>query len=103
MTIEEKVNYMRTMLGDDELKDEVAVVYLDLAKQKIINHIYPFDNTIVELESKYDFKQIELAIVLYNKRGVEGENSHGENGVSRNYQTEASILASIPRYAGLPK
>lgn len=102
MTIEQKVEYMKTMMNDTSLNDETAIVYLNLAKQKIINHIYPFDNS-VEIPDKYDYQQIELAIVLFNQRGVEGESSHSENGVSRSYNSVEKILNSIPRYAGLPK
>lgn len=103
MTIEQKVENMKTMMSDTSLEDEIAIVYLDLAKEKILNHIYPFDKRSEELESRYDYQQIELAIVLYNERGAEGEEEHYENGVKRRYRTEKSILASIPKYAGLPK
>jgi len=102
MTIEQKVEYMKTMMNDTSLNDETAIVYLNLAKERIINHIYPFDNC-VEIPDKYDYQQIELAIVLFNQRGVEGESSHSENGVSRSYNSVEKILNSIPRYAGLPK
>ena len=103
MTIEQKVEYMKTMMSDTSLEDETAIVYLNLAKQKLINHIYPFDIKVDELDERYDYQQIELAIVLYNERGAEGEDEHDENGVKRRYRSEKSILASIPKYAGLPK
>ena len=102
MTSEQKVEYMKTMMGDTSLEDETAIVYLNLAEQRIINHIYPFDNQ-VEMPSRYDYQQIELAIALYNQRGVEGESSHSENGVNRSYKSVEKILNSIPKYAGLPK
>ena len=103
MTIEQKVNVMQTMMNDISLEEDVAIVYLDLAKQKLINHIYPFDLEQTELPSRYDMKQIELAIVLFNKRGAEGEEKHDENGVARIYENERKILASIPKCAGIPK
>lgn len=103
MTIEQKVAYMKTMMDDTSLEDETAIVYLDLAKQKLLTHIYPFDDKVIEVPSKYDLQHIELAIALFNKRGGEGEEYHNESGVHRRYQTEAQILASIPKHAGLPK
>lgn len=102
MTIEQKVEYMKTMMGDTSLEDETAIVYLNLAKQRIINHIYPFDNKS-EMPSRYDYQQIELAIALFNQRGVEGEDKHNENGVNRSYKSVEKILNSIPKYAGFPK
>lgn len=105
MTIEQKVENMKTMMGDDvvNVDDNTLIVYLNLAKQKLINHIYPFGNNVVELEERYDYQQIELAIALFNVRGVEGQETHNENGVNRKYRSAEAILKSIPKYAGLPK
>ena len=103
MTLEQKIDYMQKMMEDTPIDFGMAQIYLDLAQQKLINHIFPFRNDVVELNSKYDYDQIELAIVLYNKRGAEGEELHNENGVHRRYRSEAQILASIPKFAGLPK
>ena len=103
MTNEQKVNYMKTMMNDTSLDDETAIVYLDLAKQKIINHIYPFDIKVDDIPERYDMQHIELAIVLFNRKGAEGEAKHDESGVYRIYEDEKKILASIPKFAGLPK
>ena len=88
-------------IGSD-VEDNLLMAYLDLAKQKIIDHVYPYKKNVVELESKYDMKQIELAIILFDKRGAEGEEHHNENGVNRKYQSEEKFFASLPREAGLP-
>lgn len=105
MTIEQKVNSMKIMMGDDviDIDDETLVVYLNLAEKKLLTHIYPFDHNVSELPSRYDYEHVELAIALFNKRGAEGEEQHNENGVHRRYRAEAQILASIPKYAGVPK
>ncbi len=102
MTLEQKVEYMKTMMGDTSLEDETAIVYLNLAKSKILTHRFPYGTDLKEVEEQYEYQQIELAIVLFNQRGVEGESSHNENGVNRSYKSEAKILASIPKFAGLP-
>lgn len=101
MTDEEKVNYMKVMMNLPNENDDTLMVYLNLAKEKLLNHIYPYEKP-TELEREYEMKQIELAIILYNKRGAEGEESHTENGVARKYQSEEKFLASIPRKAGIP-
>ena len=108
MTIEEKVDFMQKMMGVDPSNEELvsfelAKIYLNLAEQKILNHIYPYDDKKVEIPSRYEMQQIELAIVLFNRRGAEGEAKHDENGVYRTYEDERKILATIPKYAGLPK
>ena len=108
MTTEQKLKNMKIMLTessndfDTAFNDDTLIAYLDYAKQKIINHIYPFKNDVSELSSKYDYDQIELAVVLFSKRGAEGEKSHSENNVSRTYRSETEILKSIPKYAGIP-
>ena len=102
MTIDEKVQKMKIMGNIEGEQDDLLMVYLDLAKQKLIEHIYPFRDDVVSLDKKYDTKQIELAIILYNKRGAEGEEHHNENGVNRRYQSEEKFFASIPRNVGLP-
>lgn len=48
----------------------------------------------------YDHKEkvLDAAVVIYNMRGVEGQKSHSENGISRTYEDYAGmkpILESI--------
>lgn len=102
MTKDEKIERIIAMLGEDACDTEVLSVYLDLAKEKILNKRYPFGTELTEVETRYENLQCELAIALFNQRGGEGENSHSENGVSRNYRTVAQILEEIPSYVGLP-
>ena len=106
MTIEEKIETMRVMLGlaaDDSEELSVLPVYLNQAKQKILNHRFPFGTNLVEVEQQYEYDQIELAIVLYNQRGGEGQIVHSENGVRREWRTEHPILKGIPRMVGIPQ
>lgn len=104
MNNEERIDKMKIMLGEDglDIDDDVCQTYLDLANQKILNHRYPFGTSRVEIEKQFEYDLIELAIVKYNERGVEGQETHNENGVHRKYRTEAQILASIPKFAGIP-
>lgn len=104
MTLEQRIEQMKIMLGEDgkDIEDETCQTYLDLANEKILTHRYPFGTNLKEVEQQFTYQLIELAIVLYNQRGVEGQEYHNENGVHRRYRTEETILASIPRFAGLP-
>ena len=103
MTQEEKISTFCTMLGDEEEDVLVITTYLDMAKQKILNHRFPFGTTLVDVEPQYEYDQIELAIVLYNQRGVEGQSKHSENSISRSWRTVGEILSGIPRKGGIPK
>lgn len=104
MTLEQRIEQMKIMLGDDseDITDTECQAYLDLANQKILNHRYPYGTSLVEVEARFEYDLIELAIVKWNERGVEGQETHNENGVHRKYRTEAQILASIPKFAGIP-
>ena len=104
MILEQRIEQMKIMLGDDglDIDDDVCQTYLNLANEKILTHRYPFGTKLTEIEPKFTYQLIELAIVLYNERGVEGQETHNENGVHRRYRTVSEILADIPSFAGLP-
>ena len=101
MTLDEKIALMQAKLGSDE-DNSVLTVYLQTAERKILNHRYPYDPTVTTIEPRYEQDQIELAIVLFNQRGGEGQSTHSENGVKREWRSESEILSSIPRMAGIP-
>jgi hypothetical protein len=77
--------------NDLELED-----VLESAKAVILSRRYPFGTQPTELEPKYMDLQIRIAVEMYNKRGVEGQTSHSENGVSRSYSS-ASVSEELLR------
>lgn len=98
MTNESKIAQMLIMLGSEE-DTNVLEVYLLQAKSLILNTRFPFGYTSdKDVEPKYEQLQIELAIVLFNERGAEGQSNHSENGVSRTWRTKDQILAEITPY-----
>ena len=105
MTLDEKIDVFRTMLGSeyDEEDSTVVTTYLNMAQQRILNHRFPFGTKLVEVEPQFEYLQIELAVVLYNQRGAEGQEKHSENGVSRTWRTANEILRDIPRRGGIPQ
>lgn len=102
MTLEQRKDAIQTMLGED-VDDDVIEIYLQQAKQKILNHRFPYGTELTDVEARYESDLLELAIVLYNERGAEGQETHNENGVNRKWRSEQQILKSIPRMVGLPK
>lgn len=103
MTPEEQLVILKSMVGNDD-SDEVLLAYLSLAGRKIINRAFPFKRDTTEVPSEYTALQVEIAAYLLNKRGAEGETSHSENGISRQYENgdvPESMLKSITPYCGV--
>lgn len=99
MTDRQKLQYFKTMVGDT-VNDDLAAAYLKLAEEKILNRLYPFGRCAYEpLDSAYSFDQCELAIILYNKRGAEGESAHNENGINRSYDPEEQFMTRFVPHA----
>lgn len=104
---------LKIRLGDeiapsDNSKNPLLTELLDVAEQDIMNKLYPFGTTIETLdesgnvvrkepvfEERYRNLQVELALIMYNMMGVEGQTAHSENGVVRNYTTYSSLLRHV--------
>ena len=103
MTVLER---LKTQIGDDSVADELLLTYLEDAKGIVLNRRYPFGYPEgTEVEPKYETVQVKIALELFSKRGAEGEVSHGENGISRGYES-ASVSPSllnmvIPKVGGV--
>lgn len=100
MTDIDKIALCRVMVGQpntaDGWTDDVLLAYLNMAGRKIINRAYPYDDTVMEVPTRYGYLQCEIATYLLNKRGAEGETSHSENGISRTYEN-ANVPDSMLR------
>lgn len=104
MTEAEKLTMLRVMVGqanEGEWVDDTLLSYLKIAGNKILTRAYPYDDTVTEVPSRYGYLQCEIAAYLLNKRGAEGQLSHGENGISRTYESadvpESMLKEVIPR------
>lgn len=103
MTNDEKITALKAMVGDTDT-DDVLLVYLKMAGQKIINRAYPYKPDIAEVPPQYDTLQVEIAAYMLNKRGAEGQLSHSENGISRSYENgdiPVSMLKQVTPYVGI--
>lgn len=106
MTDEEKLTWVKTMSG---VSDEVLVsACLLFAEKSILKCMYEAYNEVPDdaiVPSKYDFDQCELAIRRIARMGAEGQTSHGENGISRSWDSpdDADILRRVTRLVGVPQ
>jgi hypothetical protein len=102
----DKLNQLKILLGKqgDDSEDDLLLMLLTLSAQKILDRVYPYDDSIKEVPSRYATKQVEIAVYLYNKRGAEGQISHSENTISRTYESAdvpESLMKGITPYVGV--
>lgn len=96
-----KLTLLKNMV--DETNDDVLSAYLTLAGKKIIAKAYPYDPTQTTVPVQYEYLQLEIAAFMINKRGAEGQITHSENGIQRQYESgdvPASMLKTITPYCG---
>ena len=100
MTDIEKLALCRVMVEQpataEGWSDDVLNAYLTIAGKKIIEHRYPYDDSVTEVPARYGYLQCEIATYLLNRRGAEGEISHSENGINRTYES-ANVPESMLR------
>lgn len=103
MTEMEKQTLCRELIPDADVSDAQIEAYLALAKQRILERLYPFGGGKSEMPARYEYTQCELAVRMIARRGGEGQVSHSENGISRTWGSEddADILARVAPYVGV--
>lgn len=112
MTDTEKLNLVKVLVNDNSITDETGEAYLALAKDRLKERIYPFvdftkldddGNEVYPLPTKHDRTQCELAARMLDRRGIEGQTNHNENGVNRTYGSvdDADILARVTQIVGV--
>lgn len=94
---------MATFIGEKDYDENLYFDYLSMAERKILNRRYPYGvpENVKGVPSEYEYLQIELAVVLFNESGAEGQSSHNENGVSRSWRSEVQILSEITPMASV--
>lgn len=105
MTTDEKLGKLSILVGSN-VPEDILLTYLNIAKEKVLNRVYPFERQVDEVPIKYEHIQLEVACYILNKRGAEGETSHNENGVSRSYASADvpdEMFNEIVPYGGLIK
>ena len=91
MTIEELIQTIKIMLGED-MSDELLSVYINQAREECLKWEYQLIG-LPELEdgedydyTKYDGLVIDAVVIGISLRGAEGETQHSENGILRGYK-----------------
>lgn len=107
MTNEEMVDLVTTLVGDDRLA-QLVPAYVKLAKDAVLNHVYPYMDDAVwdDVPEKHHVRTCEIAVYLVNRRGAEGETMHSENSVSHSYESAGipnSYFDGIIPFAGVPR
>ena len=103
MTPSEKIEALRAMVGGSDT-DTVLSTYLNLAGSKIIAKAYPYETDVTEVPTKYEYLQLEIAAYMLNKRGAEGQVTHTENGIQRQYENgdvPSSMLKAVTPFCGV--
>ena len=101
MTNADKRAALAIALAPDTDTDEVLDGVLADAEALVLNKMYPFgypDEAVVP--SRYERIQIQLAAELYSKRGAEGQTSHSENGITRNWSEKSALLNRVLPHVG---
>lgn len=102
MTESQKLSMLQSMTGEGDM--DILLAYLSFAGAAVLNRCYPFDKEKKEVPGKYAGRQVEIAAYLLNKRGAEGQTSHGENGISRGYESGSipeSMLSDVLPFVGI--
>jgi hypothetical protein len=101
MTSAEKRAALATTLAPDTDTDEVLDGVLADAEALVLNRMYPFGYPDgLDVPTRYERIQIQLAAELYSKRGAEGQTSHSENGISRNWPEKSALLNRVLPHVG---
>lgn len=96
----QKIKRRLNIEKDNKSQDDLLMDFLTSAKLEIMARRYPYGNYPDELEARYDDLQIKVAVVMYNKQGAEGEQTHNENGVSRSYESYGYLLSEVTPMVG---
>ena len=90
MTDNEKLVMLKALLGTTNLTDDVLLVYLSIAGEKVLRRCYPYAASTQQyaVPDRYETIQVELAVNEVLKRGAQGQSSFSDNGVSRVYESE---------------
>lgn len=84
---------------EDVNQDELLQVYLDDAESDILELI-----NLDVLPTGLLSTQVELAIIYYNKQGIEGQTAHSEGGISRTFEDiPQHMMKKIHKFRRLPR
>lgn len=86
-----QLEVLKVLLPEINENDTLLQFYLDTAGDVICDI-----RNSTAVEPQYLSIQVQIAVELYSKRGVEGQTSHSENGIDRTYE-KSDISDSLLR------
>jgi len=95
MTIEEKLDMVKCIMGSDAPDDNTIVSYLTYAKNEILQWRFSYNPDAMpdEVEPAYEVTQVQSVVNGFTQRGMEGETVSVENGIHRHFS-----FADMVRY-----
>lgn len=100
----EKLKRLASLISPDTAEENLLLFLLEQSEGIVLNKRYPFgvpEGAVVE--ARYEHIQLQIAVELFSKMGAEGQTAHGENGISRSYESadvSPSLLRRIVPLAG---
>ena len=98
----EMLTILKGIVNDPSVGESTLESYLSLAESKIKQRCYPFgsDRPIPE---RYQMLCIELASRYIHRRGIEGETSNTDNGITRRFDSpnDEDILKEVMQVIGV--
>ena len=102
---------VKTIQGiEDDSLDEVLNAFIDVAVGKLLELRYPFDlsKTAQDLEKRWESWIVRAVRSIYETQGAYNITQFSQNGVQITYAKmeegiDASLVASVVPYAGVPK
>lgn len=98
------IDDIKAMMPDivGKITDDEISMAIEIAYNAVLNRLYPFDLTKTEIPQRFVPAMLQIAVVLINKKGIEGEISHKEGSVSQTFESSdipESMLKRIPTFA----
>lgn len=95
MTNEQKLRRLEVLISPDTADAELLTTLIEQAEGIVLNRRYPFgvpsETTVPAI---YEHIQLQIAVELFTKMGAEGQTAHGENGISRSFES-ADVSPSL--------
>lgn len=104
MTDAERIARVQSFFDAGTLSDAEAEAYLAIAKDTVLNTLYPFASHYPEdatIPARYDGIWCELAARYFSRKGGLGETMHIENGIHRDWYSsdDRDLLSRVIPFA----
>ena len=107
MTNEQKIARLELLISPDTASTDLLLALVEQAEGIVLNRRYPFGIPDgAKVPAAYEHIQMQIAVELFSKMGAEGQTAHGENGISRTYESadvSPSLLKRIVPVCGSVK